>query len=76
MNFEYKFTLKELIASFGNFTEKLIKKYIKQLLKCIEICHDNQCYHNKITIENIHANTKGELRLNPMSVNAGKIPKK
>ena len=62
-----------MIEDFGNFSEKLIAKYLTQIVEGVIFLHKNYFTHNKLTLENIYTNMKGEVRVDMIPGSSKKI---
>ena len=55
--------VEELIKKFGSLDEKIIQKYIKQLLEGLKYLHDNKIYHKNLKPSNILVDNDGTIKL-------------
>lgn len=56
-------SLKKVLDKFDFLDEKLIKKYIKQILLGLEYLHDHQIVHNNLKLSNVLVDKEGKARI-------------
>ena len=55
--------VEELISKYGSLDEKIIQKYIRQLLEGLKYLHENKIYHKNLTPNNIVVDIDGTIQI-------------
>ncbi|KAI8916037.1 kinase-like domain-containing protein [Gorgonomyces haynaldii] len=55
--------LLDFIISHGKLSEKLARKFMRQIVSAVEYCHSNSIVHRDLKIENILIDKKGQVKL-------------
>ena len=63
-------SLHNLINSFGNLNEDLIKIYTKQILHALEFLHSKGIYHKNLTSKNIFIDSNGHIKISDFLIDA------
>ena len=55
--------VEELITKYGSLDEKIIQKYIRQLLEGLKYLHENKIYHKNLVPKNIFVDIDGTIQI-------------